>query len=175
VADVLPCPGCGLVAGSGTGAVHAYIGASPGCWALFSESLVTDLGSSASGHLLGDAYAAQHPGVEERRAVQSVGVHLVTLCAALEHGWPGTRIIELRRRAVDSPDGFWTWLDPVLPLGGLTIADVLEPPTPEARADRVTAYVDAVWRAYSPHHETVRDWTSRLLEQPAERGRPRGR
>lgn len=130
-----------------------------------------------SGHLLVDAYAVQHPGVEERRAVQSVGVHLVTLCAALERGWPPTRTIELRRWAAESPDGFWRWLDPRLPLGDMTIADVQGAATPAARADRVTAYVDTVWRAYSPHHETVRHWTSRLIERPLERspGRPRGR
>jgi hypothetical protein len=167
------CPGCGLVAESGGGSTHAYIGASPGCWALFSESLVSDLGSSDSGHLLGDAYAVQHPGVPERRAVQSVGVHLVLLCAGLEREWPATRSIELRRRAADSPSGFWHWLDPTLPLGTLTIADVLKPATPEVRAHRVAAYVRDVWRAYSPHHETVRNWTSQVVQRPPPAARVR--
>lgn len=99
--------------------------------------------------------------------MQSVGVHLVALCAALERGWPAPRTVELRRRAADSLAGVWTWLDPAVPLGSLTISDVLAPPTPEGRAERVTAYVDDVWRAYSPHLDLVRRWTSRLLSDDA--------
>ena len=153
------CPGCGLVATSPTVTMHAYIGASAGCWELFCDALISDLGASGRGHLLGDAYAAQHPGLPERRAVQSVGVHLVALCAALERGWPRSDMVELRRRAAMSCSQMWRWLEPELPLGTLTVADVVRSPDPAERAPQVWAYVEDVWNAYVDHHDEVRRWT----------------
>ena len=63
-----PCPGCGLVAGPAEGPTHAYIGASPGCWARYGELLAAGVPPPAPGQLAVDAYAVQHPGVAERRA-----------------------------------------------------------------------------------------------------------
>jgi hypothetical protein len=85
------CPGCGSGAGPATGPTHPYIGASPGCWAQFTEVMISDLGGVVSGQLLGDAYAVQHPGINERRARQSVAVHLIALPATLERSWPADR------------------------------------------------------------------------------------
>jgi hypothetical protein len=150
------------VAGPSDGPTHAYIGASPGCWALFGELTVAGLAGVPSGHLAGDTYAVQHPGVPERRALQSVGVHLITLCALLEREWPPERAIALRRQVVDRPPEPWPHLPVALPVGTVTVADVLATPLPE-RDGRVRDWADGVWAAYSDHHERVRQWVDVAL------------
>src|SRR5689334_17173258 len=74
------CPGCGLVLAEHDGPTHAYIGASPACWAKYGELLVREFGElrNPEVHRLSvDTYAVQHPGVPERRSIQSVAVHLM--------------------------------------------------------------------------------------------------
>ena len=158
-----PCPGCGLIAEPAEGPTHPYIGASPGCWAAFGALTLQPYGAVASGQLLADAYAVQHPGVAERRAVQSVCVHLILLCATLERGWPPERAVMLRRLAIDRLAYQWSWLDPQLPLGTLTIAHVIEASDDNDRGQRLRTWAEDVWDAYSPHHTGVRRWLDTLL------------
>jgi hypothetical protein len=163
VDGVPACPGCVLVVGPVDGPVHPYIGASPGCWAAFNDLMISDLGGEASGQVVGDTYAVQHPGVPQRRAIQSVCVHLITLCATLERGWPSERAVHLRRAALARPPAQWRWLDLALPLGRVTVADVLAAPTPEDRGRLVRHWADDVWLAYSPVQGEVRAWEDALL------------
>lgn len=160
--DGSACPGCGSPVGPAEGPTHAYIGSSPGCWAQFGELMASDIGD-VSGQLVADAYAVQHPGVPERRAVQSVCVHLILLCATLERGWPADRAVSLRRAALARPPAPWRWLDPVLPLGTLTVADVAAGRAPADRGRRVLEWADDVWRSWAPRHDEVRSWVDRLL------------
>ena len=145
------CPGCGarVVAPERT-ATHAYIGASPGCWLRW-----TDLhggGLIRLGRQANDAYAAQHPGVDERRARQSVAVHLIALCHWLEHGIVDPQLTDLTRALLEGrPD--WPWLTPPEQYA-LTIHDL---PIPAEPAE-TRRWVEAVWHAWKPHHETVRAW-----------------
>ena len=157
-----PCPGCGLVAEPADGPTHAYIGASPGCWALFGELTVEGLTGVPSGYLAGDTYAVQHPGRPERRALQSVAVHLITLCALLERGWPAGRAIALRRKVVDAPFEPWPRLPVEEPVGTLTVADVLAADLPERDA-RVRDWAHDVWDAYGTHHERIPRWVDLAL------------
>src|SRR5690349_21457978 len=98
--SIEPCPGCGLTVGPTDGPRHPYIGSSPGCWALFNELLVIGPGGDVPGQLAGDAYAVQHPGALERRAIQSACVHAINLCARLEWDYPEKRIKDLMRSAL---------------------------------------------------------------------------
>jgi hypothetical protein len=159
--DVFPCPGCGLVLPRSDGPTHPYIGASAACWALFGR-LSAD-GYAAEGgapwqRLALDTYAVQHPGVDERRAVQSVGVHLMRLCAILEHGLRAERanafIVEaLARRPI------FHRLEPPQPNGTITVRDVLRR---DDRESAVKAWAQDVWAAWTPHHEKVRAWIDGL-------------
>ena len=158
-----PCPGCGLVAEPAEGPTHPYLGASPGCWALFGSLMLEPFGPGATGQLLGDAYAVQHPGVPERRAVQSVCVHLIALCATLERDWPADRAVQLRRWALARPPVAWRWLDPELPVGTLTIAFVADADDAADRARRLRAWAEDVWRSYEAHHTDIRRWVDALL------------
>ena len=86
---VVACPGCGAVVPDIEGPTHAYIGAGPGCWAAWGEFQARSFASPAIAAvqpLAVDVYAVQHPGLAERRAIQSVWVHLVSLCLILERG-----------------------------------------------------------------------------------------
>lgn len=77
------CPGCGLVLPAHDGPRHAYIGASAACWALYGRALeraYNDPSCREVPQLVVDSYACQHPGEAGRRAAQSVGIHLMTLC-----------------------------------------------------------------------------------------------
>src|SRR6478735_2271506 len=84
------CIGCRAQVDDRDGPTHAYVGASPGCWAIFGEVRAREYslpGYAAVGHrLTTDAYMVQHPGVEGRQSTQSVWVHLVGLYLVLEAG-----------------------------------------------------------------------------------------
>jgi hypothetical protein len=97
-----PCPGCGALFPPFDGPTHRYVGASAGCWALFSWALVS-AGTDAVGlaaqsripdrpvpvpalsdtppidMLCGDAYGVQHHGNDSPQAIQSVAGHLLNI------------------------------------------------------------------------------------------------
>ncbi len=129
------------------GATHPYIGASAGCWEAYGALLATARGEQ----LVVDTYAAQHPGVEERRSIQSVAVHLMSMCAVIERGASAADAVPLIRRILSGP-GDWQWLPHRPPIGSITVVDVL------AEQADVPAWSADVWRAWSPHHDTVRAW-----------------
>jgi len=157
-----PCPGCGLAVGPTDGPRHPYIGSSPGCWALFNELLVSGPGGDVPGQLAGDAYAVQHPGALERRAIQSACVHAINLCARLEWDYPEKRVKDLMRTALTHPE-WWRPFGMPTPIGTITVADVVAEPDPESRAERTMAWAKDIWAVHAPHHELVRGWVTTLI------------
>jgi hypothetical protein len=158
------CPGCGLEAKPQAGPTHPYVGASPGCWGIFSTWSGSSLADPATGsvrQLVVDGYMVQHPGVPERRAIQSVGIHLMSLCLQLERGTPPGRAPQMIQRILQRPPDF-RWLDPPRPNGALTIRDVAAAPAPAA-SDIIRGYAASIWAAWTPHHATVRAWLDRSL------------
>jgi hypothetical protein len=107
--------------------------------------------------LIADTYAVQHPGEPQRRAIQSVAVHLMGLCVLLERDSEA-------RRPVPVPGGVarrlvLRWLAPPVPNGSLTIADALgDAQDQSTRAAYVEAWARDVWDAWAVHHDTVRGW-----------------
>ncbi|MGH2792598.1 MAG: DUF5946 family protein [Actinomycetota bacterium] len=151
------CPGCGLVLPSTTGPTHPYIGSSPGCWALFGEILAREFNDPAYFRLhqvTVDTYAVQHPGVPERRSIQSVGLHLMTLCLVLEDGADPAAGPKLHKRMVTRPT--FHWLTPPEPIGSMTVEDVLEAQSASQHEELVESWARDVWDAWSPHHNTIR-------------------
>ena len=155
------CPGCGLVLTSSDGPRHAYLGASPACWELY-QRLARPSSEFRDGtrvrRLVGDAYAGQHPGVPQRRSVQSVAVHLMDLCLLLERDGEVRMLVPVlgrmpRRRALDLH-----WLKPPEVRGSITVVDALHPSAGAARGARVEVWARDVWAAWEPHHMTVRRW-----------------
>lgn len=156
-----PCVGCGALVPDSDGPTHAYIGASPGCWALYGKVLAKEYGDyplyAPVHRLTVDAYAAQHPGTPSRRSIQSVAVHLIRLQLQLERGLPYDKANAAMLR-VSSRSGDFVWLDPPVPTGGVTVLDVLRAGGPEEHIGRVRRWAESVWEAWTPHHETVRRW-----------------
>ena len=154
------CPGCGAVLPEHDGPRHAYMGVSAACWELY-QRLAHPSSARADDtrlrRLVRDAYAAQHPGVPQRRSVQSVAVHLIDLCLLLECDGRVRRPAPVLgrmppRRALDLH-----WLEPPAVRGTLTVGD-LQPDEGDERAASIEAWARDVWAAWEPHHATVHRW-----------------
>lgn len=181
------CPQCGAPVAAGDGPVHPYFGAVAGCWALYGEVLAREYADRrfARRHQLTvDAYAAQHPGTpDDRRAVQSVAVHLIGLHVGLESTADTAQrdLAPLLQSAADRSSEFRTLPRPAH-LGAVTVVDVHAASAtgdPEAHLAAVRRWADAVWAAWAAHHAEVRRWAALLLAMPARpghraHGAPRG-
>jgi hypothetical protein len=168
------CPGCGLVLPVNDGPTHAYLGASPACWALYGELLAREYGElryPPSHRLTVDVYAVQHPGAPERRTIQSVAVHLIALCLVLERRVATVTVTDLMRRVLEREPGF-RWLEPPRPNGTLTVRDVLGSRDLAEHAASVDRWARNVWEAWSPHHATVRAWIDAALSPASPAGAP---
>jgi hypothetical protein len=144
------------------GPTHLYLGASPGCWAVYGEVLgkeYADYSRFAPVHRLTvDAYAAQHPGTPSPQAVGSVGVHLIRLHLQLEGGLPHDRANAAMLHISSRLKKDFVWLDPPARLGELTVLYVHGARDPEGHVGRVREWAESAWEAWSAHHETVRRW-----------------
>lgn len=163
-----PCPNCKALLPPNDGPTHRYLGASAACWALFSALNVGEppVAPTSLGPLLVDAYAAQHYGVPSPQAIQSVAVHLITLYGVLEQGQSVDNAIWLRTRPLrtgkTSKHDRFHWLTPPDFTVCLTVADIVNAPTPESRAIIMQQYVESVWSTWAAlHHETVATWYER--------------
>ncbi|MGZ8563565.1 MAG: DUF5946 family protein [Candidatus Limnocylindria bacterium] len=161
------CPGCGArYPPHPTGTTHAYIGASPACWAAFGELLAREFEDPAYGRLhrhTVDVYAAQHPGEDDRRQRQSVALHLIGLCHWLEHGLDARRVIAATQAMLprDRPD--WPWLEPPTAYE-ITVRDVLAASNGEEHERHVRSWAERTWEAWSAHHAVVRRWAGHALD-----------
>lgn len=158
------CPGCGLELEQGDtpGPTHEYLGASPSCWALYSElhaKQYEGFGALTRVRVI-DAYAVQHPGVPERRAIQSVNAHLVALYLQVEKGYDA-RVNVALQRVLRYADQF-VWLEPPTPNGTMTVAEILKAETPQEQAEAIEAYARDIWRAWQGHRATVLEWAKRV-------------
>lgn len=157
------CPGCGATAPEHKGPTHDYMLSSPACWDRYAR-LLAWLAEAQPGRryqqLAADAYAAQHPGVDERRSRQSVCLHLIGLHLTYELGVDTGQRPEQYRRLL-APGADWPWLQPPASLGALCVGDVLA--APEGRGSATLEdWARAVWLAWEPHHDRVRAlWAER--------------
>ena len=91
------CPGCAIVLPEIEGPTHAYIESSPACWAKYGEVLAREYADPdlfAKVHRMSvDAYAVQHPGRPSPQSIQSVAVHLISLCTMIEKDASAPRLI----------------------------------------------------------------------------------
>jgi hypothetical protein len=152
------CPGCGLYLPPSDGPVHPYVGASPACWALYSEILAREYSDPAYmrvHRLTVDAYCAQHPGVPERRSIQSVNVHLVGLHLVLDRGADGAFARSVIGAITNVLADRLAWLEPPATLGGRTVFDVAAACDAAEHGVRVRDWAAAVWAAWHPHHSRI--------------------
>jgi hypothetical protein len=138
---------------------HLYVGASPGCFAAFTELIgleMADVTLQPSHMLATDAYMAQHPGSPGRQSAQSVWVHLVGLCLVLEFGFDAIASAHAKAR-VAAPNAEFAWLEPPESLGRVTVLDVLGAKSPEEHRAAVRGWARSVWSAWEKHHGVIRE------------------
>jgi hypothetical protein len=158
------CPGCGLELPVFDGPAHEYIGASPACWALYGELLARDYGEYGmpdEHKFIVDAYATQHPGKDERRARQSVAVHLIRLCLMLERGRDVGHATRMISKATNSGLEL-KWFEPITPLGTITAQDVLAAEDFDAHVAKAREWAEDQWQAWSAQQQTIREWCDAL-------------
>ena len=137
---------------------------SPACRDLFADVLAREYSdaSFARVHLLTvDSYALQH---SEEHGPRSNAIHLLRLCAQLEHGAPSVlgaapgrqRTKTLARLYARLPE-----LEPPRSRGDKTIASVASTRSVEEHAFCVRSWSESVWRAWAAHHEWARLEASR--------------
>lgn len=153
------CPGCLVELPEFDGPVHAYIGASPACWAQFGLLLAREYQDPAwfrAHQITVDAYAAQHPGRPGRRSIQSVALHLMTLGMVLERDLDPADAPKLHKGMAHRPD--FIWLEPPHMSGRMKVTDVLVADDVATHEQRVWEWGADIWDAWSPHHATVWEW-----------------
>lgn len=151
-----PCIGCGSLVPNIDGPTHKYLEASPGCWKLFGDILAKEYGDPAYmkvHRLTVDAYALQHLGAEEPRTIQSMNLHLLALCAALEHGIDYGLIPKIMNKV--KGNNVFTWLTPPPSLGGTTVVTITPAQSADEHSALVLGWANDVWQQWHIHHDLI--------------------
>ena len=157
---MIRCIGCGGLVPRMEGPTHRYLESSPGCWHVYGEVLsreYTDPAFAALHRLTVDSYAVQHPGRPSPQSIQSVCVHLMSLCLVLERGVDVGYATRAMQAAVREKNRF-VWLTPPPSLGAVTVVDVAAASTPAQHNPKVRIWAESAWSAWAEHHATVRGW-----------------
>lgn len=163
------CPWCNAEVPDIEGPVHPYMTSSAGCWATFGEVLEREYSDPAYARfhrLTVDAYAVQHPGSGSPQpppaAVRSVCLHLISLCAVLEHQVSPAAATRMLSRSSRQREAF-TWLEPPASTGRVTVRDVHDAASAQEHEQRVMSWAESAWQAWERHHPTVQNWVAALL------------
>ena len=160
-----PCPGCGGLFPAEDGGIHPYMLGSPGCWARYGRVLAREYADPAllAVHRLSvDAYAVQHPGVDDRRAVQSVGLHLARLWLQLERR-PSPRGAQAAMVRFAARKATLPRLNPPAAYT-VTAADMPLDASADDQAAAVEGWARAAWTAWWPHHDFIGTWARAALD-----------
>lgn len=156
------CIGCGAVFERVDGPVHDYMHSSPACFAAFNSLLAEEYSASdlrATHRLTVDTWAVQHPGdATDRRAIQSVGLHLARLFLQLDSSRPPA---ETNAVMLDFSHHKSTlkYLSPP-PAFSVTVADAAPFAGSPSHSAKVVNWAEATWSDWSTHHDYVRRWIS---------------
>src|SRR5439155_5676888 len=104
-----------------------------------------------------DAYAVQHPGQPSPQTIQSVALHLISLCLVLEGGYPMNLATAAMQASAKNKRRF-VWLSPPESRGAITVADVLATTTALEHKSTVRRWAESAWGAWSLHQSTIREW-----------------
>jgi len=160
---VTVCVACGFV-GESEGPTHAYMSPSAACWARYGEVLArefNDPGYFRAHRLMTDAYCGQHSVGGDRRARQSLHIHLAALMLWYEDGVAAERIVDFLRKAARSKQF------PALAMPDenrlVTIDAVHGAQDAAGHVAAVQEYARAVFDAWQVHHPVFRALINRVF------------
>jgi hypothetical protein len=135
--------------------MHKYMHAIPGCWARYGTLLAWrgDIEPSKAQRVI-DTYAVQHATNPDRRNRQSVAVHLMSLCASIEHD---VSAATLRKTIGSWAHREYPLLDPRPDAFPVTVRDVTDA-REETRAAVASHWAVSTWQAWAAHHAQVHTW-----------------
>jgi len=161
-----PCPGCGAVLPEQDGPVHPYMTSSPACYAAFTTILAAEYSDSGlinAHRLTVDTFAVQHPGDRvDRRAIQSVGMHLVRLMAQMEHDLTPMQTNEIMVRLGPHKAALQAMTPPRS--YDITAADVAPFAGTDQHIAKVRAWAAAALRAWEPEQAALKTWAAPFLK-----------
>lgn len=162
------CRGCGAVVPDIDGPVHSYVPSSPGCWTTFGELQADEAQRfryPPAHRLVVDSYMAQHPGDgSDGRDRQSVFVHLVGLCALLEHSLPDSYATGLLGQVIRRRRGDFPILLRTDEPGSLTLLHMVGAADLDDYEQRAREWAAAVWGAWSDQHVLIRTALHSVLD-----------
>jgi hypothetical protein len=154
------CPACGAVVPDTDGPVHKYVPSAPGCWQTFGEVQADEarrFGYPPAHRMVVDAYMAQHPGDgSDRRDRQSVFVHLVGLCAVLEHDISQPYVTKLLGHVLRQRRGEFPALERAEGPGPLIVVQMVEAIDLADYEQRAREWATSVWGSWRTHHQLIR-------------------
>lgn len=157
------CVACGFE-GEFEGPVHTYMSPSAACWARYGEVLAREYSDRdywRSHRVLTDAYCGQHSVGEDRRARQSLHLHLAGLMLHFEDRAEEQAIIGFLRKAAVGTE-FAALEMPEANLG-VTIGDVFRAQDAAEHGAAVETYARDVFDAWEVHHPVFRALIERAV------------
>lgn len=121
-----------------------------------------DQSYAAAGQMTVDAYAVQHPGRPSPQSIQSVALHLMSLCLVLERDVAASVATAMIQTMANSKARF-VWLTPPSEMGAITVAQVQTARDGQEHCRLVADWAAAAWNAWSAHHPTLRVWLANIL------------
>jgi hypothetical protein len=155
----IKCYGCGALVDNIEGKPHKYIGATQGCWNLYSQILSKEFCEynypDPTHRLTVDTYSIQHPGKPCRQSIQSVNVHLISLYFVLVKNHNGKEATRKLYEVFSKKPNF-EWLEPPVPNGQMTVIDVLRATNQKEHEKCVREWAENVWGCWiSKHEQTI--------------------
>lgn len=159
--EYISCSWCGAQCLNIEGECHKYMLSSPGCWEMFNEVLereYSDLRYWKAHQFTVDAYACQHVGKkEDKRAVNSVNIHLASLYMMFEmnvniHDAP---TIRTKFSQFYKGKNLLEWLEPPASMGELTIFEIWDNNDVNKHYKIAERWAKSVWQAWVHQHKTI--------------------
>jgi hypothetical protein len=164
---MIPCIGCKAPVPDIDGPSLQYPNAaSPGCYQVYGQILAREYGEYAYPdvhRLTVDCYAVQHPGDETRQTIQSVNLHLISLCLVLEYDFKPRYVTRLMGRAKRILEPDFVWLEPPESPGAITVLDVVDAASLSEHEALVNAWAQFTWEAWNSHHATIHGLVGSLI------------
>lgn len=155
------CPGCGIKVENNSPTPHPYIGANTGCWEKYGIVLAREYSNPAffkAHRYTVDAYALQHPGNMDRKAIQSVNVHLASLTLIFEYNLDLDEATKTLGRIIQKHKQAFLFLEPPTHEYKITVLDLIETQDPKAHFERAKEWARSTWKAWRGNVNTIRPY-----------------